>query len=400
MPYDLARLDGDDPTYAPNVSRSRDSFYWRAPRPAVTAGYSITRCKLEGTELQRAARARELTRDALRFMAGEDASPRVKHGTWGWLISAYLHDDTSPFQEVEGNTQAQYRGQAEYWRKAIGADRIANMNYTLVKTIQNGMKTNGRSADFISKAFSALRRIVRFGVLIQTPGASVVAEVLSATRFQGPLPRDANPTGAQVMAVVRAADDAGDSRFALALLLQWWLCLRPMDVRGEFIPMKPGESGGIVMGKLQWRNGLTWDMISPDLMTIRKVISKTKRSDGRAAIMDLSALDDVRARLEAIPLSEHVGPVILWKGRPYDRKTYGLAWRKYAKAAGVPETVQCRDLRAGAVNDAVDHGATKIEVQHAARHSNGDTTERYIRGRDDTANRVIQMRAGTPAQRG
>lgn len=52
-----------------------------------------------------------------------------------------------------------------------------------------------------------------------------------------------------------------------------------------------------------------------------------------------------------------------------------------------------RDTRAGAINDAIAAGASKLKLQHAANHKSFETTERYIRTRDAGANNVIALRA-------
>ena len=51
------------------------------------------------------------------------------------------------------------------------------------------------------------------------------------------------------------------------------------------------------------------------------------------------------------------------------------------------------DTRAGAINDANRKGATKVELQQAANHADGKTTERYIREKSVGANNVLRLRA-------
>lgn len=402
-PYEQAALDGGDPLYMPNTSQSRDIWYWRAPRPAVKAGYKPARVTLPGREgdgkdQDRAVMARELTRDALRFAEGHAVGPQK--GTWGLLIHRYLADEFSPFQEVKGNTKATYRHEADYWREAIGAVLVADTDLTFIKRLEKLMKEKGRSDHFISTRFGALRRVANYGIALRMKDAGEVAQILGVTRFKGGLARTVNPTEAQLLAVVKAADDAGDNLFSLSILLQWWLSLRAIDVRGEFIPAD-ASVGGIRRKGMVWRDGLTWDMISADLTVITKVISKTARSDAKPATFDISPLADIIARLAAIPADQRIGPVILrLNGTPYDRHDYADAWRKYADAASLPKEIQCRDLRAGAINDALAKGASPLQAQHAARHASFDTTQIYIRGRDTSAAQVIELRARTSAQQG
>jgi hypothetical protein len=185
--------------------------------------------------------------------------------------------------------------------------------------------------------------------------------------------------------IIAAADAAGDAAVALGLSLQWWLTLRAVDVRGQWLPERKGA---------RWADGLTWDMIDLKAGKITKAASKTERHDGTVITWDLAPIPAVLDRLRAIPEGERIGPVIKENGKPFRKEVYTNRFRKYARAAGVPDEVQMRDTRAGAINDAMMHGANKLQMQHAAGHLNSDTTERYIRVREQNAQNVIQMRAG------
>jgi len=268
------------------------------------------------------------------------------------------------------------------------------------KSIEKGMRTNGRSVDFIHRKMNCLRRITRYGSSLKHKPCTELKEVFSNMRFHAPRPRDVTPTAAHIMAVVALADADGKKRFALGLLLQWWLALRAMDVRGDYFRIKPGEpsKGGIVRGKFRWGDGLTWADVGPDQMCISKVISKTERHDARPVTFDLTNLPDIRARLAAIP--ERMGPVIVDEvtGMPYSRNLWRNLWRKYADLAGVPAQVQIRDARAGAITEANRMGATEEMTMHQGTHSNSDTTKRYIRNRDAMIADVIQLRTRTAGE--
>ena len=78
---------------------------------------------------------------------------------------------------------------------------------------------------------------------------------------------------------------------------------------------------------------------------------------------------------------------------PYRKDTWSDRFRVHRKAAKVPETIWMMDTRAGAINDAKNKGATKIQMQQQANHANGATTERYIREKSAGANNVLRLRA-------
>jgi hypothetical protein len=284
MRFDLTRLDGD-PTYAPGITRAKDCFYWRPSAAAVAAGYAKGLHKLpgkagDGLDLDRAARCRELTRDMLRWASGADA-PRVTLGSWHYLIGRYKSDEFSPFHEVKPNSASHYRKIMARLEAALGASLVADTNHEVLKRMERAMREKGRSVHFIKSVFTMLRILSGYGVIIDCPGAVRVREILGAMRIAAPRPKMMAPTQDQVLAVIAAADQAGHHAFALGISLQWWLTLRAVDVRGQWLDGR-------------WADGLTWDMVSKDMTTIRKVISKTAKSFPDAIAFDITPLTDVR----------------------------------------------------------------------------------------------------------
>lgn len=382
MLYDQARLAGD-PTYAPGVSSTKDRYYWKPSPAMVKAGYSKQIYRLDGDELQRAAQARELTRDMLAWATREE--PLIEPGTWHWLIRRYRHDDISPFQDVKANTKADYLFSLNRWESAIGQVQISDTDFPAIKRWQQAMQKAGRSDHYIKSMFTKLRIVTNYGVQLKAPGARDVSDILAHLRVKAPKARTVTATEDQVMAVVRHADAAGHPSFALGILLQWWLTLRSVDVRGQWLTEKTGK---------RWADGLTWDMIDRDLSTIRKTPSKTEDSAPEVLHFDLTPLPDIRARLASVPQEQRVGPVIKDKaGTPYARRQWAALWRRYATEAGVPAEVWMMDTRAGALNHARRLGAEPYDMRNQANHASLDTTDRYMRERSDSINKVIQLRS-------
>lgn len=126
------------------------------------------------------------------------------------------------------------------------------------------------------------------------------------------------------------------------------------------------------------------------------MISKTERHDDLEMVRDLTLLPDLTRRLDEISRDSRVGPVVRKPdGEPYEIRHHRDMFRKYARAAEVPDHALMMDTRAGAINDALRHGAGKFDLQHAANHKSFETTERYIRSCDAGADKVIALRAGT-----
>jgi len=381
--YDLRRLDADA-SYAPGRVYDKGTPWWRPTKADIKAGYRIKSYKLSGTDEEQAAKCRELVRELLQW---RDGAPKMVAGTWGWMIARYKSDEFSPFQEVKANTRRSYLDEMSYWETAIGEKIVAETSFETLKLIKRGMENNGRSVSFIHRKFTHLRMVANYGLAVQPGLFRDVCAILGsgAMKIRAPKPRTSAPTEAQVLSVIAAADAAGDAAMALGLSLQWWLTLRAVDVRGQWL----GDSK-----TRRWADGLTWDMVDLKAGIIAKAQSKTERHDGTLTTWDLTPLPDLLQRLASIPEDERVGPVIKRNGKPFEKRHYASLFRKYARAAGVPDAVLMMDIRAGAVNDGLIHGADRTQLQHAAGHKDGKTTERYIRARDVGANKVIQMRAG------
>lgn len=390
-----ALWDGSDPMYSPCTSATAGIAYWKAPARYRKAGYAVTIVNLgrvdDGNDIGRAAKARELTRDMLRWFEGEEA--KIVPNTWGHLIARYKSDDVSPFRDVKANTRQDYLERLAYLEPAIGHMLIADMTFIEAKRIVRGMQDKGRSPHFIKSKFTMLRILAGYAVAVQMPGARDVRDILRELRLKSPKPRTVAPTAAQIEAIIAKADEAGDHAFALGLLVQWHLTLRAMDVRGDWFALQTGEDrSGIVRGNRRWGDGLTWDMIDRDITTLTKTPSKTEDAMPEALVFDLTLVPAVRERL--LRIGNRVGPVIVDKrGMPYDRFAWSDMWRKHRKAAGVPDDVWMMDTRAGAINDARRKGADPLSLQRQANHADFKTTQRYLREKSEGVNNVLRMRA-------
>ena len=156
------------------------------------------------------------------------------------------------------------------------------------------------------------------------------------------------------------------------------LTLRAVDVHGQTLDG-------------QWQDGLTWNML--DGTILRKTPSKTMKTTGQSMEWDLALIPDLLQRIEALPMDQRVGPMIRQKnGMPFTKRRWAALFRRYATAAGLPDEVCSMDLRAGAITEAKNLGASLTDLQHAAAHANPSTTNRYVRDREQAGNKVISLR--------
>lgn len=401
MPFRDALYDGSDPLYAPLAYRSKEYMYWRPTKRFIVMGADKRPIRLtgkvgDGQDAARAAEARELTRALLTQFS---EMPDSIAGTWAWLIDSYLHGAHSPIHDLKPNTRENYVLQIKRWRNAIGHMKVGALDYAQIVLSKKAMDEAGKSAAAVRRMFVVLRIVTNYGVAMRVPGAAEVSQTLSNMRFKMSKARTVYATRAEVMAIVDEADARGLHDFALGILLQWWLGLRAVDVRGQWFEADPKAGGIIRRSRLprrkttRWQDGLTWDMFEPDLSGFRKVISKTAHSHPASQFFDLSDLPEIRTRLRLLRGSGASGPVIRSSdGLPYTREGWTNAFRRIRDALGIRKELRSMDIRAGAITEARDRGASLSDMRDTAGHASSDTTQRYIRGQDDARARVVRLR--------
>ena len=394
MRFKPALWDDSDPTYAPCMSKIRNGYVWVCPKKYREAGYSIKTYKLNGTvgdgmDLDRAAHARALTREMMTWFEGETAGREP--GTWGWLIGRYLSDEYSDIHDVRPNTREKYRKELARIEQAIGEVLISETDFTRIKTWQKAMRDKGRSTSFIKKWFTHWGLALSHGVKIGDPDCVRVKQIRSEMKIKTPARRSVFITREQVEAVVAEADSRGLGFLSLDVLIRFELMLRGTDVHGQWEPAE-GREGGIRHHGKVWVDGITWDMLTPDLTRLTKVISKTRDSLTEAYEWDLTAVPDIRRRLAETPRESRTGPLIVaHDGLPPKSDYVTKLFKRIVRDLGLPDELQIRDSRSGGITEAKSL-VDPYTLQHAAQHTQQSTTDIYVRGRSDAANKVVQMR--------
>lgn len=161
-------------------------------------------------------------------------------------------------------------------------------------------------------------------------------------------------TRQQVDQVIAAAGQAGVPSIGLAVLIAYWLGHRQSDVLG-----------------------LTWTAL--DARERETAKTKARVPIVAAAYPELAAaLAAERARQKADAPSTHVVLSEASKA-PWNRFTFVHEFRRIARAAGIPDTLQFRDLRATAQTELADSGASVIEMGTHSGHKTAQMARRYAR---------------------
>ena len=390
MRFKDALRDGSDPLYAPCTGRTRNTIFWKCPRKYRELGYqptSVPLGKIGDDPLAIARQARKLTIAMVDTYAVEEHPA----GTWAWLIQRYETDAYSPFQSVKANTRQTYQHCMDRWKKAIGRLKIGALTFEEIRKIELAMRQKGRTASNIKRMMTMLRILAGYGKALRCPDARDVADTLSEMTFASAPRRSVHPTRYQIRAIIDEADARGLHGFATGLLLQWTFLLRAVDVRGQWLPTN-GKQGGIVRDGQRWQDGLTWDMFDADLSAFEKVISKTAKSQPEALRFTLTP--ELRTRIQLLSNGGRIGPVITSEryGEPYSRYSWAQVFRRIRTHLKLPSEITIMDTRAGGITEARAMGVDRFDLRDAAGHASITTTDRYVRGRSESAAKVVQLR--------
>ncbi|WP_299938636.1 hypothetical protein [uncultured Pelagimonas sp.] len=393
--FSEALWDNSDPLYAPFLKKKKGRYaYWQPSQKYIDHGWSIKSYRLQGVigdglDETRAKQCRELTRELCTWWEGE-ADTSIKAGTWGWLIKRYLTDEHSAIFEVSPATRDGYKKFLPRIEDAIGDVAIDDTDFAAMASWRKAMESKGRSTHFVKKWFRHFGIVVSHGIKLEVERCRTIKSITREMRITSPPRRAVYADRSQIEAVVAQADADGKLYLSLAVLLRFEFALRGVDVYGQWSPAD-GREEGIFHHGLIWSDGLTWEMIEPDLSSFCKVINKTKKTLPEPYQFDLTATPHIQERFASTPASRRFGPVIVLEdGTPPKKDVIPQSFRRIARNLGFPD-LQIRDARSGAITEAkalVD----PMTLRNAAQHTQMQTTDIYVRDRSESANKVVKLR--------
>lgn len=348
--------DSDNtPDRPQHVKLVKGSWYWD-PSDRLRKSHGLKTKALGKDQSAAWALARTLNRDHLKL--GPDA-PAI--GTVAWLLESFLADKAK-FGEagtLAPSTQRDYKWIArkvliphvlgtrplgQFPARSI-APRHADAIYAELRD------KHGHAAAHY--ACRVARRIWHWGGRREMVDAAV--NPWSGMELRGIAAREQRWTAEQVAAVRAKAIEQDRASIALAVSIAYWFGHRQADVLN-----------------------LTWTALDAGEVRTRKT--------GAVAPVDASAYPLLSAEIEAERArqrasgtpSTHVVVCEMTK-RPWQRHTFGHAFRAIATAGGIPEDLQFRDLRATALTELADAGADVIEMSTHSTHRTPAMARRYAR---------------------
>ena len=362
------------------------AHYWNPKRATRKApeGLLVRPIADDATDDEIAAICRTWTDELLADLENIETGPRYD-GTISSLIRLYRTDAESPFKALKHTTRIRdYEPSLRLIDRTVGKRAIAALKGVDFRRWYREWTGKGH----VRRAHGAIRKlrtVLSYGVQERLAGCSAAREILHLMDFEAPPPRKIKMEYEQAVAICQKAIEIGRPSIALTQSLQWDTGLRRIHIIGEWLPVEEGDAGGIIRGKTKWQ-GLTVADISADMILTIPIISRNKV----ATRHDLTACPLVMEMIDKIGLPE-MGPLIISEatGRPYRENYYATDWRKVAKAAGVPDEVQCMDTRAGAISEAEEATGSIDAARKLAGHTNARTTLRYVRNDDLKNNRKV-----------
>jgi hypothetical protein len=331
----------------------------------------------------------------------------MKRLTIADLIDAYRADPDSPYLKLRYRTRENSDSLLRRIRVDMGFLTICEDEIDARFMLRMHEQWTVRGVAMAHSLIAQLRSLATFGAtLLKNKPCRELKILLHDMKFKNSTPRTLFLTAEQADLIRHHARTAQLASMSLAQAFQFEFAFRQKDVIGEWVPERePGESDTTWRGQ-KWLRGVRWEEIDADLI-LTHVTSKR----GKLATHDLTLAQMVVDELtraypgfaradgtldrSALPVS---GPIIVHEetGRPWLTPKFRATWRMIARTAGIPDDVQNRDSRAGAITEATDGGASLEQAKELAGHSDIQTTQIYSRAK---ASKAREAQTARVAQR-
>lgn len=320
------------------------------------------------------------------------------------LVTEYCESEFSPYKKLRQPTRNSYNGMLRRIVDHVGDVRLSAVNYRTLLAWHKHWTKGGRHVVTGHGFMSMYRTLFGFGLmLLEDDECERLVAVMSKAKFEMGKHREQHLTAEQVIAIRMEARRVGRGSIALAQAIQFEGTFRQKDIVGEWVDRsEPGLSEIVSPRFGKWLRGIRWNEIDANLI-LKHVTSKKQKLvtvDLKLAdmVMEEWARDYPGLLTGHGTVNRHLlpdnGPVIVDEetGRPYLTWKFRKLWRAIATTVGVPQDVQNRDTRAGAITEAKDAGASLDDARIAAAHSSTDQTADYWRGDEKAIARTMKTR--------
>jgi integrase len=320
-------------------------FYWQPNRALREAGWLPRRIAERTNDIVAAiTEAEQLNAQLDRWRSGVErvAAPP---GSLPWLIKMYQAD--ARFTDVAAHTQRSYGSclrRIEAWSERAGHPPISTIERKDVKAFAKSMAATPRTAQMTCSLVKLLFAFaIDEGELPSNHGNPA-----ANMRLKGGLPRQQVWTDEQIIAVIQTAASRGRPSIGLAVALAYNTGQR----QGDILHMTWAQFNGTTIRLRQRKTGTPLEV--PCTQQLLDALAATPRTGTLMVVKEATTC-------------EHNNNV--YPARPYTGTRFNMDFRPIAKAAGIPDDLQFRDLRRTAVVRLAEAGCSVPEIAAISGHT-------------------------------
>jgi integrase len=333
--------------------------YWQPSKALTAAGYKTVALSRNRAEAIRQAEA--LNRKVDQWRGGLPVLAVNRHGTLPWLIEQYKQ--SQDYQKLRNKISRNV-----HLRKLLkwSADR-GDPPMRVIKKLEVQELWNS-----VQHRPGAARDLISVGRILWNYADSLDLDLVTSNPFRkikvpNPKPRSDRWTPGQIAAVITTAltpgpwgQRAGEPRWhpnyraedyyaprpsiALAVLI----AANTAQRQGDILAMKRSQYNGKTITLTQSKTGTTLEI--PVTRELKQALDEY--------------LSDTSTGQRVVALHQHDRHILINEttGRPWDRSDFVIRFRGIARAAGIPDRLQFRDLRRTATVQLAEAGCTEQEI--------------------------------------
>lgn len=316
--------------------KSRTLYYWLPTPKLRRAGFATKRLPDDYGLAVAAAEAENARLDA--WYRGEKAAPALG-GLWA-VDDAFQRDDA--FRKLRDRTQRDYLYNVKAALEWVDGVPVSAISRKALKEWYRCQRDD-RGPAAARNAMAALRRLLTFaadeGVIPRNPALKL--------GMASPGRRTGVWSLADLDAFTGAAMAAGRPSMALAALLGWCLGQRPADLRSLAWSAYDGQGVSIRQAKTEAR---IW---VPALPELRRLLDATERTSPVMVVSEVTR-------------------------RPYAESDFQHTFARIRDGAGLPASLQFRDLRRTLATALGAAGCTDDQIRAVTGHKTREVVGVYV----------------------
>lgn len=355
--------------------------YWCARPDAVAAGFPIRTANLSDTPAdQLPIRCERLWAEMLDYLARRHR-PEAFDGTIASAIDLYTRHSESPYHKLQESSRQPYDLYLRKLRQAHGARHVQHVTGLDVITWHKAWRAPlspgaGPRLAAATVTLAVLKNVLNFAMVCGFKQCAELRQILGLLALPRPQPRTEAPSAADIEKARATAHELGRHGAAFGYALQFEAAMRQWDVIGKWVPLSDPRPSTIAAGAKKWL-GPTWANVD-SAMILTYTPRKTENTTRKRVHAKLMLLPMVVDELRRIPPEQRKGPLVVNErtGLPYTPEQYRVLWRKVRTHAGLKPSLWNRDMRAGALTEGGEAGASADDRAKLAGH----VDERMVRG--------------------